>query len=80
MKKFIALFMCIALLAVCFVACGDQEEDAAGSDTTATTTAPAGGETTAPPAGGGEGEGNADAVELYGTDKDPYAQDLEAWD
>ena len=80
MKKFIAIFMCIALLAVCFVACGDKEGE--GEATEAVTIAAQGGEnggeTTAAPAG--ETEPTEDGAEMFGTDKDPYAQDRESWD
>ena len=82
MKKFIAIFMCIALLAVCFVACGDKEEENVDNPDAAVTTAAdgngAGGETTEAPAG--ETEPTEDGAEMFGTDKDPYAQDRESWD
>ena len=81
MKKFIAIFMCIALLAVCFVACGDKEGDNTETGDAAVTTAADGngaGETTEAPAG--ETEPTEDGAEMFGTDKDPYAQDRESWD
>ena len=74
MKKFIALFMCIALIAVCFVACKKQqvEEETTEAETTAAVE-----ETTADTT---PAESQAVAEEMYGTDRDPYAQDLENWD
>ena len=72
-KKLFAILTCIALLCVCFTACGDKKEDEtpAGSDTVAGS---GGGEET------GGGEDISALTEAYGADRDPYVQDLDRWE
>ena len=68
-KKLIAIFACIALISVCFTACGDKnkKDTSDGSDTVAESGV------------GGIG-GNASAVtEAYDADRDPFAEDLDDW-
>ena len=76
--KLLALVLCMALLAMAFVACSKDDEDAA--DTTAAAADNA--ETTA--ADDAEAEETTEetqaSIDMYSEDKDPYAQDLENWD
>ena len=73
-KKLIAIFACVALISVCFTACGDKKGDeaSAGSDNVSETGV---GETA-----NGQGGNNASAVtEAYDAERDPYAKDLDDW-
>lgn len=84
-KKIIAIFACVALICVCFTACGDKKknETSAGSDDVVESSGA--GETTG--VQGGNNNDNNDnndspsaVTEAYDDGRDPFAEDLDSWE
>lgn len=73
-KKLIAIFACIALICVCFTACGDKKknETSTGSDDVAESGEAANGN-------GGNNDNPSAITEAYDADRDPYVEDLDNW-
>ena len=69
-KKLIAIFACVALISVCFTACGDKKDKAAESGNAAESMKSE---------QGGNGQNASALTEAYDAERDPYAKDLDDW-